>query len=105
MRRLPASFAIVHCTRTVTEDPLEKFMPTAVPRPIAENDLAALCREAMAGLDALLADATAKLRERVVEAGRVSAACSIASSAPRTGWPGWRPTSKRCASSAPTPSG
>jgi len=49
-------------------------MPTAVPRPIAENDLAALCREAMAGLDALLADATAKLRERVTEAGRVSAA-------------------------------
>src|SRR5689334_15040151 len=52
----------------------ETFMPTAVPRPIVENDLAALCREAMAGLDALLADATAKLRERVTEAGRVSAA-------------------------------
>jgi len=74
MRGLRAYFAIVHCTRTVTEDPLEKFMPTAVPRPTAENDLAALCREALAGLDALLADATAKLRERVVEGGRVSVA-------------------------------
>ena len=31
--------------------------------------------------------------------------CSTASSAPRTGWPGSRPTSRRCGSSPPMPSG
>jgi (2S)-methylsuccinyl-CoA dehydrogenase len=45
-------------------------MPIAA-RTAAEQDLAELCREATAALDALLADATAKLRDRVTTDGRV----------------------------------
>ena len=46
-------------------------MPIAASRPVAKNDVVALALEASAALDALLADATAKVRERVVVEGRV----------------------------------
>ena len=45
-------------------------MPVAASRPTAEPDLVDLSREATAALDALLADAVAKVRERVVVAGK-----------------------------------
>ena len=45
-------------------------MPVAASRPAAEPDLVDLSREATAALDALLADAVAKVRERVVVAGK-----------------------------------
>jgi (2S)-methylsuccinyl-CoA dehydrogenase len=44
-------------------------MPIAASRPAAEHELVALRREATAALDALLADATVKVRERVVVEG------------------------------------
>ena len=44
-------------------------MPIAASRPAAEHELIDLSREATAALDALLADATAKVRERVVVEG------------------------------------
>ncbi len=43
-------------------------MPVAASRPAAEHELVELSREATAALDALLADAIAKVRERVVVA-------------------------------------
>jgi (2S)-methylsuccinyl-CoA dehydrogenase len=46
-------------------------MPIAASRPVAEHDLVELAREASAALDALLADATAKVCERVVVKGQV----------------------------------
>ncbi|HVZ51960.1 MAG TPA: acyl-CoA dehydrogenase family protein [Pseudolabrys sp.] len=46
-------------------------MPSAAPRPVADNDLVALARDAVSALDALLADATAKVRERVTVEGHV----------------------------------
>ena len=45
-------------------------MPVAASRPTTEPDLVELSREATAALDALLADAVAKVRERVVVAGK-----------------------------------
>ena len=45
-------------------------MPVAASRPAAEPDLVGLSREATAVLDALLVDAVAKVRERVVVAGK-----------------------------------
>ena len=45
-------------------------MPVAASRPTAEHELVELSREATAALDALLADAVAKVRERVVVAGK-----------------------------------
>ena len=45
-------------------------MPVAASRPTPEPDLVELSREATAALDALLADAVAKVRERVVVAGK-----------------------------------
>ena len=47
-------------------------MPIAA-RTVAQQDLPELCREATAELDALLADATAKLREKVTVDGRINA--------------------------------
>src|SRR5882672_6650590 len=44
-------------------------MPIAATRPATEHDLVELSREAVAALDALLADAMAKVRERVVVEG------------------------------------
>ncbi len=44
-------------------------MPIAASRPRAENELAELAREAVAAADAILADAMAKVRERVVVEG------------------------------------
>src|SRR5476649_2411839 len=44
-------------------------MPIAATRQAAEHELVELSREATAALDALLADATAKVRERVVVEG------------------------------------
>src|SRR5882672_4822459 len=44
-------------------------MPIAATRPATEHDLVELSREAVAALDALLADAVAKVRERVVVEG------------------------------------
>ena len=44
-------------------------MPVAASRPTAEHELVELSREATAALDALLADAIAKVRERVVVEG------------------------------------
>ena len=46
-------------------------MPTAASRPMKDNDLVELAQEASAALDALLADAMAKVRERVVVEGNV----------------------------------
>ncbi len=46
-------------------------MPIAASRPAADYDLAELAREATAALEALLADATATVRERVVVEGHV----------------------------------
>ncbi|HKA77712.1 MAG TPA: acyl-CoA dehydrogenase family protein [Pseudolabrys sp.] len=46
-------------------------MSIAASRPIPEHRLVELAREASGALDALLADATAKVRERVVVEGRV----------------------------------
>ena len=46
-------------------------MPTAATRPAAGNDLIDLNREAARGLEALLGDATAKVRERVTVEGHV----------------------------------
>ena len=46
-------------------------MPIAASRPVAKNDVVDLALEASAALDALLADATAKVRERVVVEGHV----------------------------------
>jgi (2S)-methylsuccinyl-CoA dehydrogenase len=48
-------------------------MPIAASRTVAEHELVELSREATAALDALLADATAKVRERVVVEGHVVA--------------------------------
>jgi (2S)-methylsuccinyl-CoA dehydrogenase len=49
--------------------PPEETMPIAASRPAAENDLVELAREATAAVDALLADAVAKVRERVMVEG------------------------------------
>jgi (2S)-methylsuccinyl-CoA dehydrogenase len=49
------------------EDP----MPSVASRPAAEHELVEFSREATATLDALLADASAKVRERVVAEGKV----------------------------------
>jgi len=46
-------------------------MPNAASRPVAKNDVVDLALEASAALDALLVDATAMVRERVVVEGRV----------------------------------
>jgi (2S)-methylsuccinyl-CoA dehydrogenase len=46
-------------------------MPIAASRPAAKNDLVDLARETSTALDALLADAMAKVRERVVVEGHV----------------------------------
>ena len=48
-------------------------MPMAASRSAAENDLVELARDATAALDALFADAVAKVRERVVVEGHVVA--------------------------------
>jgi len=48
-------------------------MPVAAARPSAELDLVELSRQATAALDALLADAVAKVRERVVVNGKTDA--------------------------------
>jgi (2S)-methylsuccinyl-CoA dehydrogenase len=46
-------------------------MPIVAPRPAGDHDLVELAREASSVLDALLADATTKVRERVVVEGHV----------------------------------
>jgi (2S)-methylsuccinyl-CoA dehydrogenase len=52
--------------------PTEEFMPTAASRTaIADPELVELARGASAALDALLADATVKVRERVVVEGHM----------------------------------
>ncbi|HSP48871.1 MAG TPA: acyl-CoA dehydrogenase family protein [Pseudolabrys sp.] len=48
-------------------------MPVAASRPTADHELVELSREATVALDALLADAVAKVRERVVVAGEPGA--------------------------------
>jgi (2S)-methylsuccinyl-CoA dehydrogenase len=54
--------------------PPEEFMPTAASRTaITDPELVELAREASAALDALLGDATAKVRERVVVEGHLVA--------------------------------
>ena len=45
-------------------------MPIAASRPTAEPELVELAREAASAADALLADAVAKVRERVIVEGR-----------------------------------
>src|SRR5262249_12267689 len=70
----PWRFAFVHCTRSVVsagQVSLESLMPVAASRPAAKNDVVDLAQEASAALDALLADAMAKVRERVVVEGHV----------------------------------
>ena len=63
-------------------------------RPDAAPKLVALAREATLAAEALLADATAAVRRRVMIDERWSMGCSIASSARPMVWPGSRPTSK-----------
>ena len=46
-------------------------MPIAASRPVGKSDLVELAQEASAALDALLADATAKVRERVMVEGQI----------------------------------
>ena len=46
-------------------------MPIAASRPVGGNDLVELAQEASAAVDALLADATARVRERVMVEGHV----------------------------------
>ena len=46
-------------------------MPAAAPRPLGKSDLVELAQEASATLDALLADATAKVRAQVMVEGRI----------------------------------
>ncbi|MGB6272409.1 MAG: acyl-CoA dehydrogenase family protein [Pseudolabrys sp.] len=46
-------------------------MPIAASRPVAKNDVVGLALEASTALDALLADATARVRDRVVVEGHV----------------------------------
>jgi len=46
-------------------------MPIVAARPVGDNDVVELAQQASAALDALLADATAKVRERVVVEGNV----------------------------------
>ena len=48
-------------------------MPIAAARPAAVHELVDLSREAIAALDTLLADAVAKVRERVVVEGHTIA--------------------------------
>src|SRR5215470_4917895 len=50
---------------------LENSMPIAASRPTVKKDLIDLAQEASTALDALLADAMAKIRERVVVEGHV----------------------------------
>jgi (2S)-methylsuccinyl-CoA dehydrogenase len=62
----------VQCTRSVVgagNANAENKMPTIASRSIATNTLVDLAQEASAALDALLADAMAKVRERVVVDG------------------------------------
>lgn len=47
-------------------------MPTAVSHPGPDHELTELCRQATVGLDVLLADAAAKVRERASESGLVT---------------------------------
>jgi (2S)-methylsuccinyl-CoA dehydrogenase len=61
-------FAFVHCTRSVSK------MSTAAKRSVKEPELIGLIREAMTVLDALLTDATAKVRARVSPKGEVEGA-------------------------------
>src|ERR1700686_4289230 len=76
----PHHFAFVHCTRSVvaaagtqTSPVPEDSMRVAASRPSAEHELVELSREATAALDALLADAVAKVRERVGVEGHPTA--------------------------------
>jgi (2S)-methylsuccinyl-CoA dehydrogenase len=53
--------------------PPEEFMPIAVSRPTSEHELVELARETTAAVDALLADAVARVRERVMVEGHAVA--------------------------------
>ena len=46
-------------------------MPAAAPRPVGKSDLVELAQDASTTLDALLADATTKVRAQVMVEGRV----------------------------------
>jgi (2S)-methylsuccinyl-CoA dehydrogenase len=56
-----------------TSLPAEDLMPVVAPRRTAGHELVELSRDATAALDALLADAIAKVRERVVVEGQATA--------------------------------
>jgi (2S)-methylsuccinyl-CoA dehydrogenase len=58
-------------TLPATYPPIEDPMPIAASRTAAEPELVELAREATTALDALLADAVAKVREKVVVEGHV----------------------------------
>jgi (2S)-methylsuccinyl-CoA dehydrogenase len=68
------NFAFVQCTRSVTLPAIfihELSMPATAPRSAGKSDLIELAQEASASLDALLAEATAKVRAQVTVEGRV----------------------------------
>jgi (2S)-methylsuccinyl-CoA dehydrogenase len=68
-------FAFVHCTRSVSKITIaQDCMSTAANRSAKEPELIGLIHDAMAVLDALLTDATAKVRERVSSKGEVDGA-------------------------------
>jgi (2S)-methylsuccinyl-CoA dehydrogenase len=71
----PRRFAFVHCTRSVLDaaTSAEYLMPIAASRPVGDHDVVELAEEASTALDALLADATAKVRELVVVEGHIVA--------------------------------
>jgi len=68
-----ATLLFVHCTRSVfvSSHRCEFLMPIAASRTAGKHDLVELAQEASSALDALLADATTKVRERVVVEGNV----------------------------------
>ncbi len=71
----------------------------------AGPDLIASARQATTAAEALYADAQRLVAARVTEGAKICReAARSASSAPRTGSRGSRPTSRRCASSPPMPS-
>ena len=79
-------------------------MPLAAQRTDTGPDLIALAQEATGAVEALLADATRKVRERVSVDGRPSSKLIDREQRadPRAGL-AWRPMSRRCGSCPPTP--
>ena len=98
---LPASFVrcTIACIALEPDDAASRHHPLA-----AGHDLVTMARGAVAAAEALLPMPPPRCASASRSTAASSAARSTASSAPPTGSPGSRPTSRRCASSPPTPS-